>query len=94
MIPAGVALEADPDVYDAVKSLALRTIEAAVDILDTAAPQQQLQMIRIMLPRLTSSLRTAPEDDKGELRDGMTAIYDMVRDALEPPDSDPAEAEA
>ncbi len=85
LIPEGLGLEHDPEVYDAVKALALKSVAAAVDILDTAAPQQQLQMIRILIPRLTSSLKTASTDDKAELRDQVAGLYTMVSDALTDP---------
>lgn len=89
-LPPNVGLEQDPDIYLAVKRLALTAIDAAIDILDSAAPAQQAIIIRILLPRLTSALRTAPEDDKGELRASVTAIFDKVREAIDPIE-DPSE---
>lgn len=79
IIPDNIA--ADPEVYEAMKQLALDTINHARDILDTAAPAQQLTMIRILLPKLTASLGSGDEKKDKELREGLEAMYADVRAA-------------
>lgn len=74
-IPAVVGIEHDPEVYAAVKRLALATVEAAIEILDTAAPQQQQQMIRIVLPKFTGGLTQKAGDDHDELRGKVTEMF-------------------
>lgn len=79
LIPDSVA--DDPDVSAALKALALETIQHARDILDTAAPTQQLSMIRILLPRLTSSIGSGDEEKDRELRAGLESMYADIRQA-------------
>jgi hypothetical protein len=82
LIPEGFGLEDDPEVYAAVKELALHSVHVAMDILDEAAPQQQLQMIRILMPRLMGTLSKGGEDDNEELRKRLNEMYAEVRAAL------------
>lgn len=83
IIPAVAGIENDPEVYAAVKRLALATVEAAIDILDTAAPQQQQTMIRIVLPKFTGGLTQNKTDDQAELRGKVTEMFAAVAEGLD-----------
>lgn len=86
LIPAGLGLESDPDIYLAVKSLMLLGVSAAKDILDTAAPAIQLQMIRILLPRITGAISQGGGDKDEELKKMVAGLYDQVADAIATPE--------
>jgi hypothetical protein len=88
VVPAVAGIEHDPEVYAAVKRLALATVEAAIDILDTAAPQQQQQMIRIVLPRFTGGLSQKAGDQNEELRGKVTEMFATVAEALDAVNAD------
>lgn len=93
-IPLPQGIENDPEVYEAVKRLALKTVDAAIDILDTAAPQQQLQMIRVVLPRFTGGLSQKAGDGNDELRGQVTEMFGAIAQALDPaPDPDEHDAD-
>jgi len=79
-LPSG--LETDPLVYDAMRDLALASIAEAKDIIHTAAPQQKLLFLRIILPRLMGSLTQGGEDEFAQLREQMDEMTKGVRDAL------------
>lgn len=72
--------------YDAVKRLALKTVDAAIEILDTAAPTQQLSMIRVVLPRFTGGLSKKSGDDNDGLRARVEEMFGKVERALTDPD--------
>ncbi len=78
--PKGV--EQDPRVYEAMIDLAVSTIKRAKEILDSAAPQQQLNLIRMMLPPLMRSMSQGGEDDLAELRKQVAGMNEMVEKAL------------
>lgn len=82
LIPVGLGLEDDPEVYDAIKRLALHSVDVAIDILDEAAPREQLSLIRMLLPRLTGSLTKGGEDEQAELRAAVAKMYEEVSAAL------------
>jgi len=90
-LPTVAGIENDPEVYAAVKNLALRTVDAALEILDTAAPLQQQSMIRILLPKFAGGLSKRAGDDNAELRSKVMAMYSEVAAALEDPDEHPAD---
>jgi hypothetical protein len=79
-LPAG--LEHDPEVFQAMKRLALAAIESATDLLETSAPAIQMQMIRLLLPQVSRSLSTAKGDDDGELKAAVSEMYDAVRASI------------
>jgi hypothetical protein len=79
-IPAGI--EHDPEIYAAVKKLAIATVDAAIDVLDTGSPAVQMQMIRIVLPRFTSSLNAQKGDGNDELRGRVETMFGAVAEAL------------
>lgn len=93
-IPAVAGIETDPEVYAAVKRLALATVEAAIEVLDTAAPSQQIQMIRVVLPRFTSGLNRKEGDDNEELRGKVTTMFSAVAEAIDHANADDESADA
>lgn len=76
-IPAG--LENDPEVYAAMKSLALSAIQNAKEILETTAPSVQMQVVRMLLPAVSRSLSQRNEDDNDELKAELQSLYEDVR---------------
>ena len=78
LLPAGAGLESDPDVREAVKQLALHTIEITEEILDSAAPQQQLQMIRILMPRIVSSIGKETGEEDEAMKAAVQSLYDNI----------------
>lgn len=79
-------LDRDEQVYDAMRDLALSSIAEAKDIIQTAAPQQKLLFLRIILPRLMGSLTQGGEDEFAELKAQMDEMTQGIRDALTPTD--------
>lgn len=93
-LPQAAGIEHDPEVYAAVKKLALKTVDAAIEILDTAAPAQQLQMIRVVLPRFTGGLSQKAGDGHDELRGRVEEMFGAVAAALDTDTVDPEEPNA
>lgn len=79
-LPAG--LENDPEVYAAMKELALSAIRAAHDNLENSAPFVQMQVVRMLLPSVTRSLAHRSEDDDDELKTELAALYADVRSSI------------
>jgi hypothetical protein len=75
-------LEHDADIYAAVKDLALTVIARSKDILENGAPSLQLQMVRVLLPTLTRSLKANDGHENGELRQAVESMYASIREAI------------
>ncbi len=79
-LPAGI--ENDPEVFAAIKQLALLTIAQTRDLLLTAAPSVQQSVIRMLLPQLTRSLANGNTDDNEDLKKEVSDLYAEVRASL------------
>lgn len=77
------SLAHDPDIYNAIKSLVLDAIDEAREILDTAAPTNKLNLIRILLPAASRAL-SARQDSDGldELRERIDTMYEAMRQGM------------
>jgi hypothetical protein len=72
-------LLSDPDVYNAVKQLALGAIREAQDILNDGIPAIKLQLIRSLLPQIARSLATKREDsEEKELQEELSNLYGNI----------------
>lgn len=80
VLPAG--LEQDPEIYDALKQLALDAIESARDNLRRSAPSIQLQVVRLVLPSVSRALANQRDDSDDDLKEAVDAMYADVRKAI------------
>ena len=86
--PLIAGIENDPEVREAVKQLALDTVQSARDVLATGSPAIQLQMIRILLPGISRTVGKSDEKGDEELRKGLEKMYGDITKALGGDDGD------
>lgn len=72
----------DTDVKAAVKALAMSALNEAQEIIDSGAPQQKSNVLRMLLPALVASLKeTQSGDGLEELRKTQNELFAATRDA-------------